>query len=246
MQCETIKSELSGKVEYPDTATYMKTNTYWSARQDLMPSCIVYPTSPEDVARTLWLVTNSSSPFTVKSGGHTAFDGGSSIQDGVLIALENMRNISVSDDRGTVSIGPGNRWINVTQAAEPYGIAVVGGRSPLVGVSGFLLGGGLSFLLGKRGMGCDNVRNYQVALASGEIVNANPSSNKDLYWALRGGAGSSYGIVTRFDLEAYPQGNIWSRLSVWPANSSESVLHTFTKVTREKMHSGLDPDAHMM
>ncbi|EKD17403.1 uncharacterized protein L3040_002902 [Drepanopeziza brunnea f. sp. 'multigermtubi'] len=244
--CETISSALPGKVENQNSSIFKETTTYWSARQDLTPGCVVLPTCAEDVAKALVLVTNMSTPFTVKSGGHSGFDAASSIQGGVLISLEMMNSIEIADDLGTVAIGPGNRWINVTQAVEPHGIAVVGGRSPLVGVSGFLLGGGLSFLLGKRGLGCDNIRNFQVALVSGEIVDANPSQNPDLYWALRGGGGSSFGIVTRFDLEAYEQGDIWSRLSVWTIETVNSVLHTFTKVAREMMHSGLDPDAHMM
>lgn len=116
----------------------------------------------------------------------------------------------------------------------------------MVGVSEFLVGGGLSWLNGRRGIGCDNVQNFQVALASCKIVNANPEDNQDRYWALRGGGGSSYGIVTRFDLEAYEQGDVWSRLAVWPANNTVDMLSTFTRITGEKVHSGQDPDSHLI
>ncbi|KAM5349037.1 hypothetical protein ACJ41O_008860 [Fusarium nematophilum] len=243
MQCEMINAALPGKVAYPNTAAYDKSNVYWSSRQDMEPSCIVLPTCPEDVSKTLGLVTKHGSPFTVRAGGHTAFPKGSNIQGGVVIAMDSMSDIRVSPDRSTVSVGPGARWINVIDAVTPLGLAVASGRSPMVGVSGFLLGGGLSFHMGKRGMGCDNVRNFQVALVSGEIVNANPVENRDLYWALRGGGGSSFGIVTRFDLEAYEQGDVWGRRTGWPANSTANVLNTFTRITREKLHSGQDPDA---
>ncbi|KXH26274.1 FAD binding domain-containing protein [Colletotrichum simmondsii] len=243
--CEAIDAILPGKVAFPDTATYISSNVYWSGRQNLEPSCIVLPACAEDVSKTLGLVTKSNSPFTVRSGGHTAFDKGSNIQDGVVINMAQMNGIQISPDRSTVSVGPGARWINVTDAVTPHGIAVVGGRSPMVGISGFLLGGGMSFLTGRRGMGCDNVRNYEVVLVSGEIVNANPSKNQDLYWALRGGGGSSFGIVTRFDLEAYAQGDVWSRLSVWSANYTTAALNIFTKTVKEKLHSGQDLDSHM-
>lgn len=246
MQCETINAVLPGKVAFPDTAAYNTSNVYWSGRQDMKPSCIVLPASPEEVSKTMRLVTKHSSPFTVRSGGHTPFDRGSSIQGGVVIAMDSMNGIQVAPDRSTVSVSPGARWINVTDAITPLGIAVVGGRSPMVGVSGFILGGGMSFLTGRRGMGCDNVRNFQVVLVSGEIVNANPGEHPDLYWALRGGGGSSFGIVTRFDLEAYEQGDVWSRLSVWQAKDTAVVINTFTRITREKVHSGQDPDSHLI
>jgi FAD/FMN-containing dehydrogenase len=61
-----------------------------------------------------------------------------------------------------------------------------------VGVGGLTLGGGLSFLSAEYGLVCDNVVNYEVVLANAAIVNANASSNSDLYWALKGG-GNQFG-----------------------------------------------------
>ncbi|KAK1621774.1 hypothetical protein BDP81DRAFT_302032, partial [Colletotrichum phormii] len=176
---EVIDAVLPGKVAFPDTATYKSSSVYWSGRQNLEPSCIFLPACSEDVSKTIRLVTKNNSPFTIRSGGQTAFDRGSNIQDGVVINMTSMNGIQVSPDRSTVSVGPGARWINVTNAVTPHGIAVVGGRSPMVGLSGFLLGGGMSFLTGRRGMGCDNVQDYEGVLVSGEIVNANPSENQD-------------------------------------------------------------------
>lgn len=61
-----------------------------------------------------------------------------------------------------------------------------------VGVGGLLLGGGLSFLSAEYGLPCDNVVNYEVVLSNAKIVNANASSNTDLFWALKGG-GNQFG-----------------------------------------------------
>lgn len=68
--------------------------------------------------------------------------------------------------------------------------------------------GGLSYFSYSRGFICDNVVNYEVVLASGEIVNANAETNKDLWVALKGG-GNNFGIVTRFDLGVFEQGQLW-------------------------------------
>jgi FAD/FMN-containing dehydrogenase len=61
-----------------------------------------------------------------------------------------------------------------------------------VGVGGLLLGGGLSFLSAQFGLASDHVVNYEVVLANSTIVNANRTSNMDLYWALKGG-GNQFG-----------------------------------------------------
>ena len=68
--------------------------------------------------------------------------------------------------------------------------------------------GGLSYFSYGRGFICDQVVNYEIVLSNGEIVNANAESNKDLWIALKG-TGSNFGIVTRFDLEVFEQGQMW-------------------------------------
>lgn len=71
-----------------------------------------------------------------------------------------------------------------------------------VGVAGFLLGGGLSFLGPSSGFGCDTFRSLDVVLPSGAIVTATGTNrHKDLFRALKGG-GSRFGVVTHFEVDA--------------------------------------------
>ncbi|KAM0328745.1 hypothetical protein ACHAQA_005158 [Verticillium albo-atrum] len=242
--CEALEKALPGKVAYPETKAYEDSNTYWSQRQSAIePSCFLLPNSTADVSTGIKILTSLKAPFSVKSGGHTPFPGGSNVQDGVTISLALLDAITVGTDRKTVSIGPGAIWVDVTKKLDPLGLAVVGGRVAEVGVSGLVLGGGISFLSGQYGWACDNVQNYEVVLASGEIVNANQRVNADLFWALRGGGGSSFGIVTRFDVDAYEQGDLWGRTLIWPATESKDVLTLFTLSSREGLPQ--DKDAHM-
>lgn len=81
-------------------------------------------------------------PFSVRSGGHSPNPGFSSIgQAGVLIDLSRLDHVSVSFDGRVVSVGPGQRWGEVYEALNKFGISVIGGRIPSVGVGGLLLGG---------------------------------------------------------------------------------------------------------
>lgn len=68
----------------------------------------------------------------------------------------------LSEDKKTVDVGLGNRWLDVYKALDPHGFAVTGGRVPSVGVPGLLLGGGLSFQNSKHGFSCMGVINYEV------------------------------------------------------------------------------------
>lgn len=119
----------------------------------------------------------------MRSGGHSPNPGFSSIaKPGVLIDLSGLDGISVSDDKETVSIGPGQRWGNVYDALDPYGVSVIGARIPNVGVGGLLLGGksgvpcmkrgwaslkhflpgGYFHFSAKYGLAADNVKSFEV------------------------------------------------------------------------------------
>lgn len=225
-----------GTVAYPNTTSFAQSSSYWSQQQlETHPRCFVAPKSTQEVSTILRVLTEGNWPFTVKGGGHIPFSGGSSIEDGVTIDMVHLDDIQVSPDQQTVSIGPGNRWINVTEVLDPIGLAVVGGRDMNVGVSGLILGGGISYFSGLYGWACDNVRRYEVVLASGRVVYASPQENDDLYWALRGGGGLNFGIVTRFDLAAFDQGPIWENALSFPGSSNSTVISLFQNLTTKGM-----------
>ncbi|GAB1314600.1 6-hydroxy-D-nicotine oxidase [Madurella fahalii] len=242
--CDALAAALPGLVVFPNSAAYDTHNNYWSTRQaELTPSCFVAPRTAHDVSKAVKILTRYRAPFTVKSGGHIAYGGGSNIEDGITIDLVHLDDITVAPDRKTVSVGAGNRWINVSEALDPLGLAVVGGRSADVGVSGLTLGGGISYFSGRRGWACDNVVNFEVVLSSGAVVNASPTRNRDLFWALRGGGGSNFGIVTRFDLAALSQGDLWASSLIYPGGANATLV----PLMHDLLVRGLaaDPAAHL-
>jgi len=92
-----------------------------------------------------------------------------------------------------------------------------------IGVSGLLLGGGISYFANKLGWACDNVASYEVVTASGLIVTASPTKYSDLYWALRGG-GNNFGVVTKFNVNAFPLGNMWGGARLYSPDSFSEAL----------------------
>lgn len=125
----------------------------------------------------------------------------------MTIDLTHLNTTTFDPETSIASVATGSRWLDAYVELEKHGVSVTGGREGVVGVGGFLLGGGNSWYTARTGFGCDGVVNFEVVLANGEIVNANATANTDLWRALKGG-GSNFGIVTRFDLETYPTGNL--------------------------------------
>jgi hypothetical protein len=177
-------------------------------------------------------------PFAIKSGGHAAFAGASSISGGITVSLERLNSINVLPNN-IASIGPGNRWYDVYTELEPHNLAVVGGRASGVGVGGLTLGGGISHHTNLRGFACDNVAEYEVVTASGLIVTASAKQLPDLYWALRGG-GNNFGIVTNFNLETFPQGPMWGGNRRHTADAIPALRKAFVNMVN---NAGQDPNA---
>lgn len=227
--CSKLSSVFEGQITHQGSPEHeLWTNQFWSQQQSAAkPSCIFQPKTSSDISAVVLLSRWSKCPFAVKSGGHAAFAGASNLDGGITIDLSSMNAIELTPDQKIAKIGPGNIWYNVYSALEKLGLTVVGGRVADIGVGGLTLGGGISFFSGAYGWGCDNVVNYEVVIASGEILNVNYTSYPDLYWALRGG-GNNFGIVTRFDMETYPQGDLWAGSRTYDLkNHSQALINAF-------------------
>jgi FAD/FMN-containing dehydrogenase len=175
--------------------------------------------------------------------GHASVDG-----DGVLIGttrLTGLRLVPLPNefDVPYLAAGAAHTWKDIYEYLAPYDMIVVGGRVLGVG-SSLILGGGISFLSGKYGFAANNVVNFQVILASGEIVNANQKSHPDLFWALKGGS-NNFGIVLRYDMKVYPEEKIWGGAVAWSSEQTRAALDAQTEFMSRKTGPN-DPIAAIM
>lgn len=236
--CGALSYFLTNKTSYPSTSAYNASlSSYWSLQESqIHPSCIVLPTTAQDVSLTIFLLTTgnklylSQCQFAVKSGGHTWWPGAANIPSGITIDLASLNEISVTADRSLVRIGPGNRWADVYTVLDRLQLSTSGGRVGDVGVGGLILGGGISFFSPRFGWVCDNVMNFEIVLASGEIVNANATSHPDLQIALRGGS-NNFGVITAFDMKLFTQGNLWGGITVNPISQRTAQFAAFEAFT---------------
>lgn len=131
---------------FPGSAKYKASvQSYWSNIAQIGPTCVVLPTSAQDVSVAVksLVKTNRAGPcpFAVRSGGHTPWAGSAGIQNGVTIDLSQLDKTVYNKEKSTASIGPGARWKSVYETLDRIGVAVPGGRAGTVGVGGLILGG---------------------------------------------------------------------------------------------------------
>ncbi|PCH36771.1 FAD-binding domain-containing protein [Wolfiporia cocos MD-104 SS10] len=206
--CEDIASAISSAsaVFWPPEYYFEEDIEHYISSSSQVSTCSVEPGTAEDVGTILQILGSTNTSFAVKGGGHASNPGFSSTP-GVQIAMARFSGVTYDASAGTATIGTGLVWDDVYAALEPYGVNVIGGRVTGVGVAGFTLGGGYSFLSNQYGLTVDTVQAFELVLPNGTVTNVT-ASNVDLFWALKGGF-NNYGIVTQFVLQTYPQGQVW-------------------------------------
>ncbi|CAG1980631.1 hypothetical protein FGSG_10611 [Fusarium graminearum PH-1] len=227
--CRQIAKALGEGVFFPDDTDYSELSTInWSQTAWAQPACIVSPSNASEVSKVVKIAVAQKARFAIRSGGHSANPGYANINDGILISLDRLTKTVFDPSTSLVSIGPGNRWGEVYEHLEQFNRTMVGGRVPTVGVGGLTLGSGLSYLTDLHGLACDNVVSYEVVLSNGSIVEASATSNKDLFWGLKGGI-NNFGVVTEFKSRTYVLDRVWGSVSLYNASQMPEVLQAVNK-----------------
>ncbi|KAI8950474.1 FAD/FMN-containing isoamyl alcohol oxidase MreA [Xylaria longipes] len=164
---------------------------------------------PMDIARALWFATYFNIRVVIKNTGHD-YNGKSTGAGAIGLWTHNLKEIEIIDYKSVnytgkaIKVGAGVQVEEAYAAASARGLAVVGGECPTVGYAGgYTQGGGHSALSSKHGLAADQVLEWEVVDGRGRLLKANPSVNPDLYWALCGGGGGSFGVVTSMTSKAY-------------------------------------------
>ncbi|KAJ4254535.1 hypothetical protein NW762_010134 [Fusarium torreyae] len=219
-------------------------SSYWSNQESaLHPACVLQPTTADDVSSALGIISKDKNcRFAIKGHGHAPAAGFANTDGGVTIDMTTLSSVSLHKGTRAASVGAGAKWLDVYKHLEGSGVQVAGGRNGNVGVGGLLLGGGISHFTTKVGWACDRVMNYQVVLVNGTLINANKDQNSDLFLALKGG-GNNFGVITRFDLETFPQGDISVTSISYDISERAKVFEAFTNLLDSSTY---DPAASLV
>ncbi|KAH7904380.1 FAD-binding domain-containing protein [Hygrophoropsis aurantiaca] len=217
--CVQISNAVSSAshVYYLGSLHYAKDVEHWASSSSQVAACSFEPATAEDLGIALQILGTNRTPFAVKGGGHASNPGFSSTT-GVQIAMYRFSQVSYNSTSQTASIGAGLIWDDVYSALEPYGVNVVGGRVTGVGVAGFTLGGGYSWLTNQYGLTVDTVTAFELVMPNGTLTEVTEASQPELFFGLRGGF-NNFGIVTKFTLKTFPQGQVWGGLITFTENN---------------------------
>ncbi len=199
----------------------------WNLAVDQRPAAVAIPESAEEAAAVVRWARSRGLRIAAQGTGHGASAMGS-LAHTVLVKTWAMRGIEIDPDARRARVEGGVLWAELSEAASKHGLAGLAGSSPDVGVVGYTLGGGLSWLGRRHGLAANSVTAVELVDAEGEHIRVDSENEPDLFWALRGGGGA-FGLVTALEFELYPIPDVYAGVLFFPAERGPEVLRAWRR-----------------
>ncbi|MFJ3838185.1 FAD-binding oxidoreductase [Streptomyces sp. NPDC054904] len=213
---------MDGRLILPGDGDYAEARQLFQPRHDTVaPAAVAYPAHDGDVAVCLDFARRRAVPVVPRGGGHS-YPGWSTVAGGLVIDVGASARITVAGDE--VRIGAGARLAEVNATLAARGLGIPAGLCPSVGIAGLTLGGGLGLSSRAHGTTSDRLLGARVVTPDGVVRETDAGSDPSLYWALRGGGGGNFGVVTEFRFRTHPVADAAFAELHWPAAGSTAVL----------------------
>jgi hypothetical protein len=234
--CRDVFNGLKNPYYIGDDPTLTQT-TGWVDAWSWQPSAYaVAATSTPHVVATVNFAREHNLRLVIRGGGHS-YLGTSTAPDSLMIWTRAMDDIVLHDDfvaqggagreppQPAVTVGSGAIWMRTYNAVTTRGGRLVqGGGCGTVGVAGLVQGGGFGTYSKNFGTAAANLLEAEVVTADGVVRTANAYRDPDLFWALKGGGGGTFGVVTRLTLRTHPLPNFVGIVAMTLQASSDAAF----------------------
>jgi hypothetical protein len=215
-----LASHLHGRVTGPDSPDWDTARMPWNRRIDQRPLLVVDSEGPDDVAATVGYAARHGLQVTVQASGHGA---GANMENAILLRTNGLREIIVDPGQQQVRVGAGVTAGELMNALSPHGLALSTGTCSDVGVTGYVMFGGVGVLGRALGFAANQVLGADVITADGSRIRTDAAASEDLFWALRGGGGG-FALVTQLDLALAAVPALFGGQLIWPVDAAAEVF----------------------
>ena len=220
-----LARDLDGSLVRPGEARWAAARQLYNTRFDgLKPAAVAYVAHADDIRTTLSYARAHGVQVAIRNGGHS-YGGWSSGNGKLIVDVSKLNSARVSG--GQAVVGAGSKLIDVYRALAAKGVTIPAGSCPTVGVSGLVLGGGHGVVSRAYGLTCDSLTQATLITADGKQLVANSSTNKDLFWALRGAGNGNFGVVTELHFKTHPAPQAVSGYLTWPWAKAAAVIRAW-------------------
>lgn len=233
-----LRDRFHGDIVTTADPRYESVRVLFNTRVRTRPEILCRCGSTADVVEAVRFARDAGLPVAIRGGGHNA-SGFCLVDGGLVIDVGAMTGVTFDPATATAVVGPGCGWRDLDQvtyvdfattgeAGLPHGYAAPGGECPTVGNAGYSLGGGYGLLSRRDGLACDHIVEAEMVDAEGRVLRAAADQNPDLWWALRGAGGGSFGVVTHltYRLDPVPK-TVIGGVMAWPIDQAEAVFRGY-------------------
>ncbi|KAI0028758.1 FAD-binding domain-containing protein [Vararia minispora EC-137] len=205
-----------------------------------VPLYAVNATTAEHIQVGVRFAARHNLRVAVKSSGHDLL-GRSTAKNSLLMWTHQLQNITFTESfevggkslGGAVTVGSGVSLQTIYPVAERAGKMIIAGTAATVALGGgYIQGAGHSGFSPTYGLAADNALQFDIVLASGELITANAALHSDLFWALRGGGAGSWGVITSVTIQTYPTFNATEYEVTVAIPSTEAITTVMTSHAR--------------
>jgi FAD/FMN-containing dehydrogenase len=227
-RADTLRGLLDGRVHVAGDPGYDAARLPWNVAVDQRPAAVAFPRTPDEVGSVVRAAAEAGLRVAPQSTGHNAAPlAARGLDDVVVVRTSEMATAVADPRRGIVRVEGGAIWEPAVDAAAAHGRAVLHGSSPDVGVAGYSLGGGIGWYARRLGLATNSLTAVELVVGDGTLVRADATTNRELFWALRGGGGS-FGVVTALEFRMYDVPSAYAGMFVWDLADVEKVLREWT------------------
>ncbi|MFB7718716.1 FAD-binding oxidoreductase [Nocardia sp. NPDC056100] len=229
MGIENLRTNLRGGVLLPGDADFERASQPWNSAVRQSVAAVVEVADAQDVAAVLEYAGGSGRVVVTQPTGHGATG---DIDGAILLRTKRFDRVEIDAEQRVARVGSGVAWGRVQAAAAAHGLAGLSGSNPVVGVTGYTLGGGFGWFARKYGWAANAVRALEIVDAAGRPQRVTAESDPELFWALRGGGGD-FAIVTGLEFELVTLPELYGGRVMWSAERTREVFDVFTELTTD-------------
>jgi FAD/FMN-containing dehydrogenase len=226
-----LREALVGEIVVPGDENWDAARQAWNLAVDQRPVAVAVPETVQDVVEVVTYARECGFQVAPQGTGHNAGALGP-LRHTILLKTHKLRGVTIDPVGRTARAEAGTIWIEVVEAAAEHGLAALAGSSPDVGVVGYTLGGGLSWLARKHGIGSNQVTAVELVTADGRLRRVDRDNDPDLFWAVRGGGGA-FGVVTAIEFNLFPITEVYAGVLFFPVERAREVLRAWRQWTDE-------------
>ncbi|AYF72753.1 FAD-binding oxidoreductase [Nocardia yunnanensis] len=201
----------------------------WSLAVAQPVAAVVVAADAADAAAVVRYAASAGRRVVTQPTGHGAAGG---VDDAILLRTAALDRLEIDPAARVARAGAGVPWGRVQAAAAEHGLTGLAGSNPVVGVTGYTLGGGLGWFARKHGFASNAVRAFEIVDAEGRAARVTADGDPDLFWALSGGGGD-FAVVTGLEFELFPAPGLYGGRIVWPAERLQEVWEAFRALTSQ-------------